>query len=150
MHEIHCLPCTGRHKEGLQARGGIEERRVDGLTCGFPRSGGGNKNLPHIEGVELLLRLDLQLEKELVMIRPSPSNWPGLKVIQRRRKAVRELHCLHCAGRHEEGLQARGCIEQRREDGLTCGSEASISVVRTQLRYLLSVDNFECIPACYF
>ena len=48
MHELHCLPCTGRHKEGLQARGGIEERRVDGLTSGFPRSGGGNKNLPHL------------------------------------------------------------------------------------------------------
>ena len=105
------------------------------------------KIFPAYECVDLL-RLDLQLENEL--IRPSPSNWPGRKAIQRRRKAVREFHCLHCAGRHEEGLQARGCIEERREDGLTCGSEASISVVRTQLRHLLSVDNFECIPACYF
>ena len=91
------------------------------------------RNLPHIEGVALLLRLGLQIENEL--IRPSPSNLPGRKENQRRRKAVHELQCLHCAGRHEEGLQARGCIEERREDGLTCGFP--------RLRYLLCVHNFD-------
>ena len=133
VHELHRLHCARRHKEGLRARGGIEERRVDGLTCDFPRGGGGNRNLPHIEGVALLLRLGLQIENEL--IRPSPSNLPGRKENQRRRKAVHELQCLHCAGRHEEGLQARGCIEERREDGLTCGFP--------RLRYLLCVHNFD-------
>ena len=32
FHEPPCLHCTGRHKEGLQARGGIEDRLVDDLT----------------------------------------------------------------------------------------------------------------------